>query len=287
MTFSELTDPAYEIAQLGQWLHAIPEVAKPTYQVLSDRLGVEAGGTDYLEILTAARTRLERVRKLAASFSSPAFPKQRQDDVETATHNLAGIFHPARQHLHWTTVRKEGVRVDDGLALAMFSPFARQLRPLRLIAVTESAAVNQKVQDAIAELDALHSAPQWAREQLILSLRRLKLTLEHLPFFGHEAAIDDIITLSAKAATAAKFSTSWGGALTCIAGVIGAAAALFILPADIINSAKTYQDFYLEQVKPFVAQIEPQPIDWSSIIPSTPLLSSPSNPHPQPRQLKK
>jgi hypothetical protein len=252
----ETTDPAYEVGALAQWLLKLPPLGDQTFAVLSQHLGVSPDGVEYLELIAAVRSRLIRLATLAQSLDDNSFGQARRDEVTAATERLARVFHPRQQTSAWNGVVSQFVLPADAFALAMFSPFAKRVRPLRMITDHERVHALAKIDEAIEALQSAEDEPWWAREQVVGALERLRLTLQHLMFFGHDSAIEQILAVSAKVIAAGRARPSLKTVLGSTVAAVLVAVELFKLPVDVQEGARFYQDVYLEQVQPSLIAFE-------------------------------
>lgn len=99
--------------------------------------------------------------------------------------------------------------------------------------------------------------PNWAQAPLGEGLRRLRLVMEYLEFFGTEVAIDELLDLyhEAKAVeVCVERDSRKGGSfdrlktLLAILGVIQLAGDLFALPAQTYSAMQTYRGWHLSEV---------------------------------------
>jgi len=249
MTF-ELTDPAYEIGDLAQWLIGLPAATSPTLKILSLALDLPDGSYEYLELMAAARLRLKRLGDLAQTMLGGGISADRCNEVKQAADNLAFVFHPASQTTQWASVLGSHVTTKDGFAFAMFSPHAQRVRPLRLLGDGERPLLLMKIEEAIEQLEK--DEDFFGRSEIIASMERLKLVLTYFRFFGHEMAISDLASAVAKVKVASEKDTSTIKRVGLTVTALVAAMELMLLPANAIQGIQTYNDFYLHQAKPLL-----------------------------------
>ena len=189
---NQVTDPAWEMAALIDWVRAIdvtgvvPAGQNPTsWQVLSRGLELSSDSAEFLEVLAAARTRLGRFNDFLVRLVDPTITPDVISLVRGAIGRFAQTFNAAHLNHPWASVVDGWALSGDATTFRVFSPTMRQLRPLRqLLSAEREDALNQ-IDAALAELEQANDIEELQREALAEGYRKLRLTLAHFEFFGH------------------------------------------------------------------------------------------------------
>ena len=91
--------------------------------------------------------------------------------------------------------KQRGRRISStttGYQLATFSYVARRLWPLRKLSEEDRLDIIKKIEIVLADINKSDDIPGWAKAPLVDGLARMQLTLQHLLFFGYEAAIEEL-----------------------------------------------------------------------------------------------
>lgn len=251
-----LTDPAYEAGELMKWLQSIAEAQTQTGEVIASNLGVKAYRLEHTELMLAVKVRLARLADLAADAQDARLTDETRKSIVDAAQRLSQIFDAPRLAAPWTNTRKGYIREADLFAIVLFSPIAKDIRPLRVITDDTRDQILQGVERAIADLKSTQTVDPWLANELLQGLRRLELITKHLTFFGHEVAISEIQSLVAKVEVV---KTARPGVLTSFRlaiSVLLTAASAYALPHELAEATRDYASLYVHHVRPALIEFE-------------------------------
>jgi hypothetical protein len=228
------------VTELLNVLLAIPATSKPTWLMVSKTLGLDPTTEEYSDFCTAVLARLSGLRSIAVEAKGSQRLLERAARVMSTADRLTHIFLPAGQTAGWgESVGR--LSITDGLNLANFSPEARAARPLRLVEPEERQAFLQQVDEAIAEIGDTSSVDPWIKAALLREARRLRTTLEHVEFFGHEFVAERTAVFASKTyefAHSGPRGINWS--LVKTYRLVMDLAAAFIVANDVGDAAQAY-----------------------------------------------
>jgi hypothetical protein len=205
----ELTDPSKELAALADIItrasggsNAIDGLAKCINVSLDD--------PEFLDILAAIQRRIRDVEELVKMANDVDFDQEMRNDVLSAVRSFSQLVHPKNAHTGWDQIRSSHLTAKNITALRFFSQTARRYRPLRVVPAKAREETLEKIVSVIAETGSDQSLEEWRRTILISGLQRTQLVLKHLPFFGHEAAIGELLAVHQKLSLIRKMSKNPG-----------------------------------------------------------------------------
>jgi len=154
------------------------------------------------------------------------------------------LVHPKNAHGSWDHIRQSSLSPKNITALKFFSQTARRYRPLRIVPSAAQQEARQKIADIIAQVRDDKELEDWMKTILITGLARVELMLKYLKFFGHEAAITELILTHQKlsvirVALESKKSSSNSFQQAVVA--LSVIANLFVLPDAAITAFKHYK----------------------------------------------
>lgn len=257
MTHVEQTDPAMELSELLRTLLSIPSSNKPTWSVLSKAFSLDASTEAYNDLVTAVLARVSGLRSIAQSMAGSQRLLERAARVGHTADTLTHIFLPSGQAAPWAESLAR-LSLSDGMNLAGFSPEARAVRPLRVIDLEERDAFLEKVNETIAEIGAEDEIDLWIRGALLREALRLRTTLQHIEYFGHEYAAERTAIMAMKVQeAAAKTSKSRRLNLGKTLRLILDLSAAFIVVHDVKEAGQDY----LAWAKHFVPEVPSNVLD--------------------------
>lgn len=241
----ELTDPALELAGMAKWILDLPGSPGPLGAQFSLQLGLNSGSTGYLTLLAETCVRLDRMERFVSSIHDVELSNKQKGEVVEACRQLRGFFHPFHQERPFDQIRANFVRPADALHLSMFHHIARRYRPLRRVTEGERAKTLSSIDEAIAKIASDAELPDWARPMLSDGLARIKLCIEFLPFFGHDAAFNALLLLDQQNQGIIEVlkanAISGGQAVFEVAKIIATVVSLFNAPVTVHNSYVEYR----------------------------------------------
>jgi len=241
----ELTDPAKELASLGQ---RIVDAAGGGVAIkgLSQCIGISMDDAEFLEVLAAIQRRVRDVESLADAANSSDFDQELKNEVLTATRNFTLLLHPKNAHVAWDQLRLSHLPAKSITALKFFSQTARRYRPLRVIPNEKREEVLVKIVETRELVLKDDDLQEWMKTVLISGLNRVHLIIRHLQFYGHEFALIELFLAHQGASVVASVenndaiasgkSSVWQ-ALAALSIVGG----LFILPDQAITAFDRYK----------------------------------------------
>lgn len=253
----ELTDPAIELSELLSVLLGIESSPKPTWMMISKSLKLDPNTEDYSDFCTAVLARVSGLRSIAQEVTGSQRVLQRASKVISTADRLSHIFLPSGQAAGWSDSFSR-LSITDGVNLANFSPEARTARPLRLVAPEERDEFLNQVNDAIEEISSCAGNDPWAKAALLREAKRLRTTLTHIDFFGHEFAAERTAVLAARTVEAQRSPriASWN--LPKTRHLLLGLAAAFIVPHDLKEATDTYLGWAGDIMQLFSGRL-PQP----------------------------
>ena len=217
------TDPAREIAEVIDWMRAIPPGEQQIWHTLHQALAIQGGHAEFLEILAALAVRLAELAELTNSIVDSDLENDQRAMVTAAITRLSNVIAPAHMQTLWKNALSNWVLETDATLLRMYGATIRQHRPLRRVADEERQELLSQIEAAIAEVQSDAALAGWGREALVVGLRRLHLVMRHFRFFGHEAAARELVLVTTAAESVEKRTGGKKGAsLLAVFGVVTA-----------------------------------------------------------------
>lgn len=235
----ELTDPAIELGELLSVLLGIGSSPKPTWMMISKSLNLDPNTEDYSDFCAAVLARVSGLRSIAQEVKGSQRVLERAAKVMSTADRLSHIFLPSGQAAGWSDSLSR-LSIKDGVNLANFSPEARAARPLRLVAPEEREAFLKQVDEAIEEISGGAGNDPWVRAALLREAKRLRTTLTHIDFFGHEFAAERTAVLASRTVEAQRSPKTGGWSLPKTRHLLLGLAAAFIVPHDVKEATDTY-----------------------------------------------
>lgn len=193
--FGTITDPAREIGELGETLLAISPSNDPTFNVLARATGLRVETSEFLLTLAGASSRIEGLSEHVRTTTHGAVGTRSRTQVLDALERLGQPFRAQNFATPWKDVRVHYVREADIAAMEMFSAHMIQIQPLRRLSDEERERLLNAIDDAITDTLAQSDLMEWMKAPLIEGLRQLRLIVQHIAFFGHGRAVDDLFKL--------------------------------------------------------------------------------------------
>jgi hypothetical protein len=190
---TEITDPAWEMKLLIERLRKAPASVDPTWKMIPRALGVQVSPNQHWELMSALNSRLLRLDAFVNTLQDREFGEAQRNRIVQAVNTLAHALRPEQQVERWQDTLSNFIRDDDALQLGWFSIIAKRYRPLRQISDEERNELVTKIDQTLSSLKDARDIPDWAKAPLSDGLSRLRFTLQHLVFFGSEAAIDQLL----------------------------------------------------------------------------------------------
>jgi hypothetical protein len=242
-TAIELTDPARELANLGQFFLDSANKGDTT-DGLTRCFALPADDPHFLEILAAVQHRVRNVESLANAPGESDFDPELRSQVVTATRSFGQLLHPKNAPTPWHQSRATFLPDKHITAIRFFSATARRFRPLRVISEADREEALDRIKEITERLRVDLSLENWMRAALVDGLERLFLVLKHLQFFGHESAVVELLLMHEKISVVEeavgeakkKDSVTLRDALL----VITLAANLFTLPDQVASAFGRY-----------------------------------------------
>lgn len=283
----ELTDPSSEIADLGAWLRSLPDTGNPTWTVLLDAMSLEKQPHVLLELVAAVISRLVKLEEFTRTVSDVYLKDRRREQTLTAIRAFETGFDPRNLVTPWTNFKSNFLKPEYVTALDFFGEVAQRHVSLRVTTEEERRGLIGAIETAIAELDEQAEIPAWARGPLRDGLTRLKLVLQHIRFFGHEAAIEQIGLLAGKATAVNSHANKEAPARTWrimkVMHVLAIAAEIFAAPHHAIEASAHYKHLYADYVRTYIESTLPRLMLPAPDRPSPPNVT-PEKPAEPPRQ---
>jgi hypothetical protein len=248
----ELSDPSRELGLLAEYLRKFTGAgdSDQTYVALAKAINVANDSPDYLDAIAEVSLRIQRLSKFATQVADPDFDEELRADVISATSTLAHLFTPAQSMIPWKDAKQRFIQDNHLRILKWFGPTAKRYKPLRVIKSEEVTSALDKLNEVIEEIET--GEPHWSNAPLINGLQRLQRVLKHLNFFGHEAAIDQILlfsnrTIAIKEAMEKEESLSDQRSIFKVLNIIALIGALFCLPPQAVDAIGRYEDWGLNR----------------------------------------
>ncbi|MFG1223001.1 hypothetical protein [Xanthobacter wiegelii] len=257
--FGTITDPAREIADLGETLFAIPPSDQPTFNVLAGAIGLPVETSEFLLTLAGASRRIEGLSEYVRTTTHGDVGTRSRTQALEALGRLGQPFRPAFFARPWREVHSNFIQGIDIAAMEMFSAHMRHVQPLRRLSDEERTRLLSAIDDAIADTVAQSDLREWMKAPLLDGLRQLRLIVQHIAFFGHGRAIDDLFNLSstveavqaaAQADAMASGATDAGRLFVKVLQVLVFAGALF----TVADQSMTALDRYKGWMVPLIAR---------------------------------
>jgi hypothetical protein len=239
----ELTDPAKELAALGQLFLGSPS-ANTAIAGLSSCIGISLDNPEFLDVLAAVQRRVREVEVLAATVDDDDFDQELKNEVLSATKSFTQLLHPQNAHAQWDPIRSAHLPAKNITALRFFSQTARRHRPLRVVSEDERNKALDKVRGVMKEIRSDNQLDDWMKIVLISGLERVHLILRHLRFFGHELAIMDLFVAHQKVSVVAQTAETQNSKSTSVwqaLAVLSIVGNLFILPDQALTAFDRYR----------------------------------------------
>jgi hypothetical protein len=241
----EITDPAKELATLGQALLNAGG-GNNTVAGIARSIGISADDAEFLDVLAAIQRRIKDVEALVGTATDPDFDDELKNEVLNATRGFLQLLHPQHAHEPWEQARTRFLPAKSITALRFFSQTARRRRPLRVVPETARKAAMQKIVEAIEEVSKDENLEDWMKPVLVSGLQRVHLVLTHFRFFGHEAAIVELFLAHQKLSVscqAVEEGESQAQSFWQVVVVLSLVGNLFILPDQVVTAFDRYKSW--------------------------------------------
>lgn len=194
-----VTDASKELSLLGQHFRSVkPDPSNGNgIAGLAHSFGVDPSGQLFFNLVSEVRGRIDALQTFAATVVDSELDDTLRREVHQATSSFANIFRPDFLLNRWEDTCNKMLPEANLKTLLWFGQTARRHRPLRLISAQEVGEIISKLREALTALDEDVSL-DWMKAPLVDGLVRLIITIEHLQFFGHEYAIEQLLALNLK-----------------------------------------------------------------------------------------
>lgn len=143
--------------------------------------------------------------------------------------------------------------------MEMFSAHMRHVQPMRRLSDEERNRLLNAIDDAITDTVAQSDLMEWMKAPLLDGLRQLRLIVQHIAFFGHGRAIDDLFNLgrtvegvqaAAQAGTMASGAKDAGHPFVKVLRVLVLAGALFAMADQSMTAFDRYKGWMVRLIAP-------------------------------------
>lgn len=192
-----ITDASKELSLLGQHFRST-RLDPPTgngIAGLARSFGVDPTTPLFFNLISEVRGRIDALQKFAATVIDAELDDTLRGDVHQATTSFANLFSPDFLLNRWEDTCNRMLPDANLKTLLWFGQTARRHRPLRAISAQEVSEITSKLREALASLDE-DAHLDWMKAPLEDGLQRLIVTIEHLRFFGHDYAIEQLLALN-------------------------------------------------------------------------------------------
>jgi hypothetical protein len=255
----EIIDPAWEAAKAIRALLKQKPSAEATWKHIKRAVGDDISTEDFWELIAALRSRLARLGRFASEVSDNEFSEEQRTRVHGAINTCSATFEPQQLGSDWQTTVSNFVRADDALQLEWFSIVAKRHQPLRLMTDVDRKRLIEQIDEVLEHIKDRSDVPNWAQEPHTEGLRRFRLILQHLLFFGCAEAIDQLMDLYQKTTAVAstldshsssKPSSNWNSlTIGQVLNFVVIAAALLCSPDQVTTAFERYKGWYISLVK--------------------------------------
>lgn len=293
------TDSSKELYELGRYLSKWGKEHKnyTVYQGLAGSSGVDQNSEELFEIISVVRGRLRKLRVLLDGLPSNEIDIEQRDTIRNAISSFDQLFLPQHLHLSWHEIRSKFLLEAHLVTFQLFSTTARKYASLRATSNEERSAAIAQLESAIEAVDN-DDLPEWAKGAIVIGLHRLKLVLTHLQFFGHEEALNQLLTISHRfEATVEIVNKREPGAAGTRVSLFNALNALvfvtniLVVPHQLLEAGARYQSILLppasqliENFKKYQRSLPPpdnRAVDSKfAILPSSPVRENDSEKNP-------
>jgi hypothetical protein len=254
----EIVDPAWEIAGVIRQLLTRQPSNEQTWQIIQQALGAKISPSEHWELMSVLNSRLLRLDMLVRSIRDRELGEPERTRIVQAVNQFAHVLRPEQQVQAWSHTLQHHLKADDALHLMWFSIIAKRYQPLRKVTDDERVELIAKIDETLTTLAGAPDIPDWAKLPLSEGLRRLRFMLQHLLFFGCEAAIDQILNIYNKASAVEEAlgpvhgpttqGNSKSSTLLAVLSLVVLAANTFWLPDQATTAFERYQGWYLKMV---------------------------------------
>lgn len=249
-----VTDPASEIATLFIEFSKIQPSTESTQSILSDFFEYDPSTPEWYELIGAIATRIRILRNFIQTTQDRFVKDKMRSQTLKSLDHMAKIVSPNCMNQRWDhTVRD--LFTDDHIGrLEAFAPTAEKYHPLRLLSEEERQQALNSLANLSSSLNEEIGIPTWAFIPILEGIETLERILKNLQFFGHRAAIDEIISLSAKIDGIAnteiteEHTGNIFATLKSTLEVISLVGGLLILPIGIYQGYHVYKEAILQNV---------------------------------------
>lgn len=277
---------------MARWISKLPHAGSAVTSVhLCTHLGLNSGSADYLSLLAESRLRLDRMKLFTNGINNKDFDKATKRGILTAVDRLAQFFHPDWQSKEFENVKVSSILGNDISDLYDFGDVAKRHRTLLVITDERRENSIKAIDEVIEKIKMDTDLPTWACPILLQGLARIKLTIKYLRFFGHDAAIEAILSLDKQAVAIDNMLPPDGQAkrpsILSVLHVLVLCVELFAGPVTVCNALDGYYKFYMQLTSDHQRQLAPnhqkllappKPSDTSD--PSTPKEGLPDSEDP-------
>ena len=252
----DIIDPSWEIAEAMRRLLQHPGDNQATWSVFQKVLGGGISQNEYWDLISVLNVRLLRLTKLIKWVDDKEFNQAKRNRALVAVQRFSGVFTPQQQAQPWQHTLSNVLIEDDALALDWFSTIAKRYQPLRKLNDEDQSKLIEQLDAVLSGIDTNEDIPRWAKEPLAEGLRRLRLILKHIVFFGCETAIDELLGIyhRTQAVEAELLHTAPGktGAerptIISVLAFVALAGSLFAMPEDVPKHFNTYKGWLLKVI---------------------------------------
>ena len=272
----QLTDASRELATLGQLIRQSEHHRGQNVLFgFSKFLDVDPTRAIYFELLSVVRNRIHNLELFATRVVDPELDDGLRQEVINATGMFGALFSLSNLVSPWENARTSSLPDANLKTLMWFGQTARRHRPLRVVNEEDRQALLGQIDEAIADLTK-DEAPDWTKPPLLDGLRRMRIVLQYLRFFGHDVAIEELILFNRKVVSVQEVHKSRqrvsddAASLSFmrILNVIALLGAVFILPDEM----KTAWDRYDGWQQQLLMVISKQPSEQKLLSPPSVVL---------------
>jgi hypothetical protein len=196
----EITDASKELSFLGR--HFLETATDPAggngFAGFASSFGVESATPIFFSLLSEVRRRIDALQTFAETVVDSELDDQLRAEVRQATVSFSNIFRPDFLSNRWEDTCKRMLPEANLKTLLWFGQTARRHRPLRVVSANERTQIIENLSKALIALNE-DTELDWMKAPLVDGIHMLIVTIQHLRFFGHDYAIEQLIALNLKA----------------------------------------------------------------------------------------
>lgn len=262
----QLTDQAAELVELGDYIRSIPDNGSATFTVIAGELKLDPNSFEFLDAMAAIGARFAAFSRFINTVDDPFVTPRVRTNTLGAVQLFSRLWRPDVFNSQWTGVKQKYLNDNVLFIIEGFSRTAREHKPLRKLTENDRETLLKNLSSLISDIDNDETIPVWAKQPLSDGLSRLQTIVSSLIFFGHDAAIDQIILMHARSSSLQEALIKGEPdkypqghtKIFRILEVIALAGQLFCLPAESHVAIDTYRTWLLGPVIHNAEQIHKQ-----------------------------